>query len=77
MMPGENGFDYARFLREESDIPIMMLTARIETDDRIQGLEIGADDYLPKPFEPRELLLRLNNMLRRTAIRDGESNRTI
>lgn len=68
MMPGENGFDFARFLRKESDIPIMMLTARIETDDRIQGLEIGADDYLPKPFEPRELLLRLNNMLRRTAV---------
>jgi len=68
MMPGENGFEFARFLRKESDIPIMMLTARIETDDRIQGLEIGADDYLPKPFEPRELLLRLNNMLRRTAV---------
>jgi len=67
MMPGENGFEFARFLRKDSDIPIMMLTARIETDDRIQGLEIGADDYLPKPFEPRELLLRLNNMLRRTA----------
>ncbi len=68
MMPGENGFEFARFLRKESDIPIMMLTARVETDDRIQGLEIGADDYLPKPFEPRELLLRLNNMLRRTAV---------
>jgi len=67
MMPGENGFEFARFLRKDSDIPIMMLTARVETDDRIQGLEIGADDYLPKPFEPRELLLRLNNMLRRTA----------
>ena len=68
MMPGENGFEYARSLRTESDVPIMMLTARIDTDDRIQGLEIGADDYLPKPFEPRELLLRLNNMLRRTAV---------
>ena len=67
MMPGENGFDYARVLRAESDIPIMMLTARVDTMDRVEGLEIGADDYLPKPFEPRELLLRLNNMLRRTA----------
>jgi len=67
MMPGENGFDFARVLRAESDIPIMMLTARVDTMDRVEGLEIGADDYLPKPFEPRELLLRLNNMLRRTA----------
>jgi two-component system phosphate regulon response regulator OmpR len=67
MMPGENGFDFARVLRAESDIPIMMLTARVDTVDRVEGLEIGADDYLPKPFEPRELLLRLNNMLRRTA----------
>jgi two-component system phosphate regulon response regulator OmpR len=67
MMPGENGFDFARVLRADSDIPIMMLTARVDTVDRVEGLEIGADDYLPKPFEPRELLLRLNNMLRRTA----------
>ncbi len=68
MMPGENGFEFARVLRQDSDIPIMMLTARINADDRIKGLELGADDYLPKPFEPRELLLRLNNMLRRTAV---------
>ncbi len=67
MMPGENGFEFAKFLRGQSDIPILMLTARVETKDRVQGLEIGADDYLPKPFEPRELLLRLGNMLRRTA----------
>lgn len=67
MMPGENGFDLAKSLRLSSQIPIMMLTARTEVDDRIRGLEIGADDYLPKPFEPRELLLRLQNMLRRTA----------
>jgi two-component system phosphate regulon response regulator OmpR len=67
MMPGENGFEFAKFLRGQSDIPILMLTARVETEDRVQGLEIGADDYLPKPFEPRELLLRLGNMLRRTA----------
>ncbi len=67
MMPGENGFDFARALRAESDIPIMMLTARVDAMDRVEGLELGADDYLPKPFEPRELLLRLTNMLRRTA----------
>lgn len=67
MMPGENGFDLAKSLRLNSPVPIMMLTARTDVEDRIHGLEIGADDYLPKPFEPRELLLRLQNMLRRTA----------
>lgn len=67
MMPGENGFDFARDLRMTSTVPILMLTARNEADDRITGLEIGADDYLPKPFEPRELLLRVNNMIRRQA----------
>ena len=67
MMPGENGFDLAKSLRLNSQVPIMMLTARTDVEDRIKGLEIGADDYLPKPFEPRELLLRLQNMLRRTA----------
>lgn len=67
MMPGENGFDLAKSLRLHSQVPIMMLTARTDVEDRIRGLEIGADDYLPKPFEPRELLLRMQNMLRRTA----------
>lgn len=66
MMPGENGFDFAKRLRTTSDVPILMLTARSETDDRVRGLEIGVDDYLAKPFEPRELLLRLNNIRRRT-----------
>ncbi|WP_210485083.1 response regulator [Microvirga antarctica] len=66
MMPGETGFDYARSIRLSSQIPILMLTARAETADRVTGLEIGADDYLPKPFEPRELLLRLGNILKRT-----------
>ena len=65
MMPGETGFDYARSLRQTSQIPILMLTARADTADRVTGLEIGADDYLPKPFEPRELLLRLGNVLKR------------
>ncbi len=67
MMPGENGFDLARDIRTTSNIPILMLTARNEADDRITGLEIGAGDYLPKPFEPRELLRRINNMIRKQA----------
>jgi two-component system phosphate regulon response regulator OmpR len=65
MMPGENGFDYARGVRRGSTVPILMLTARANPSDRVTGLEIGADDYLPKPFEPRELILRLANVLRR------------
>ena len=65
MMPGESGFDFARRLRATSRVPILMLTARAEPADRVTGLELGADDYLPKPFEPRELILRLGNILRR------------
>jgi two-component system phosphate regulon response regulator OmpR len=67
MMPGESGFDYARRLRAGSQVPILMLTARSDPADRVTGLEIGADDYLPKPFEPRELILRLGNVLKRSA----------
>lgn len=65
MMPGENGLDLARSLKSQSDVPICMLTAQSEAEDRILGLEIGVDDYMPKPFEPRELLLRLQNILKR------------
>lgn len=65
MMPGENGFDLARAVRVDSAVPILMLTARTDANDRVRGLEIGADDYLAKPFEPRELLLRLNNIQKR------------
>ena len=65
MMPGENGFDFARALRAVSAVPILMLTARDEKESRIKGLEIGADDYLAKPFEPRELSLRVANILKR------------
>jgi two-component system phosphate regulon response regulator OmpR len=65
MMPGESGLDLARDLRERSELPILLLTARGETEDRIAGLESGADDYLPKPFEPRELTLRIETILRR------------
>ncbi len=65
MMPGESGFDLAKSLRETSTVPILMLTARDESAMRIEGLQIGADDYVAKPFEPRELSLRINNILRR------------
>ena len=67
MMPGESGFELARAVREGSGVPIMMLTARSETGDRIEGLEIGADDYLGKPFNPRELLARIRALLRRAS----------
>jgi two-component system, OmpR family, phosphate regulon response regulator OmpR len=66
MMPGENGFDLAADIRTQHDVPILMLTARGESKDRIQGFERGADDYLAKPFEPRELGLRLSALIRRT-----------
>lgn len=64
MMPGESGMDFASALRKDSQIPILMLTARAETESRIMGLEVGVDDYLSKPFEPRELLLRIRNILK-------------
>jgi two-component system phosphate regulon response regulator OmpR len=67
MMPGEDGLSLARDLRSYSQIPIIMLTARADAEDRISGLEAGVDDYLPKPFDPRELLLRLKNILKRRA----------
>ncbi|WP_172298066.1 response regulator [Pseudoruegeria sp. HB172150] len=65
MMPGEDGVTLTRSLREEIATPILLLTAKGETEDRIAGLEAGADDYLAKPFEPKELLLRINAILRR------------
>src|SRR6201994_4805625 len=67
MMPGESGLELTRSVRQDSSVPILMLTARGDPEDRIAGLEQGADDYLPKPFEPRELLLRVNSLLRRAA----------
>ncbi len=65
MMPGETGLEFATSIRGHNTVPILMLTAMAESDDRISGLEVGADDYLIKPFEPRELLLRINSILRR------------
>lgn len=74
MMPGENGFDFAQSLRTSSAVPILMLTARGETGDRIAGLERGVDDYLVKPFEPRELLLRIGTILRRAQMPGGRKH---
>ncbi|MBK1698923.1 response regulator [Rhodovibrio salinarum] len=65
MMPGESGLDLTQALRLDSRVPILLLTAMTETEDRIEGLTRGADDYLSKPFEPRELVLRINAILRR------------
>ncbi|MCZ6667683.1 MAG: response regulator transcription factor [Gammaproteobacteria bacterium] len=66
MLPGIDGFETCRRIRQFSDIPIIMLTARGEVMDRVVGLELGADDYLPKPFEPRELVARIQNILKRS-----------
>jgi len=71
MMPGEPGLDFARWLRGQSDVPIVMLTAMGEETDRIVGLELGADDYVAKPFNPRELLARIRAVLRRTGADAG------
>ncbi|SEG25184.1 two-component system, OmpR family, phosphate regulon response regulator OmpR [Thalassococcus halodurans] len=65
MMPGEDGVSLCNHIRQTRSTPVMLLTARAETEDRIKGLEAGADDYLAKPFEPKELLLRINAILRR------------
>nr|WP_315229190.1 response regulator transcription factor [uncultured Albidiferax sp.] len=71
MLPEMDGFALCRAIRKESDIPVVMLTARGEVMDRVVGLELGADDYLPKPFEPRELVARLQTVLRRQRVPDG------
>ena len=71
MLPGINGFDVLRRIRGTSRVPVLLLTARGEDVDRIVGLEIGADDYLPKPFNPRELVARIRAILRRTRTRGG------
>ena len=65
MMPGIDGFQILRKIRESSDVPVIMLSAKGEVSDRVVGLELGADDYLPKPFEPQELLARIQSVLRR------------
>ncbi len=75
MLPDRDGFDVCREIRRSSDIPIIMLTARGDVMDRVVGLEIGADDYLPKPFEPRELVARIQNVLKRYMNKGGRQDR--
>ena len=66
MMPGQNGFELTKEIKKNSNIPIILLTAKGEVENRIQGLELGADDYLGKPFEPKELLLRIKNIVKKS-----------
>ena len=82
MMPGKDGLQLTKEIRENIDLPIILLTAKGEAEDRVRGLELGAEDYLPKPFEPKELLLRIKNVIKRikkdnhiiTAIKIGKAN---
>ncbi len=74
MMPGEGGLNFTRFVQNEVGVPVILLTALGEADDRIRGLESGADDYLAKPFEPRELILRLQALLRRSQTQVKNTN---
>ena len=73
MLPGIDGFETCRRIRQFSDVPIMMLTARGDVMDRVIGLELGADDYLPKPFEPRELVVRIQNIFKRARTVSAEN----
>ena len=75
MLPEIDGFELCRQIRRESDLPVIMLTARGDVMDRVVGLEIGADDYVPKPFEPRELLARLQTVLRRARVPASNNKR--
>jgi len=77
MLPGRDGIDVCQELRRESDVPIIMLTARGEEADRVLGLEVGADDYMPKPYSARELLARIRSVLRRTRGRAGPRSRAV
>ncbi len=71
MMPGKTGLEFTIENKKKIDTPIILLTAKGEASERIEGLEVGADDYLPKPFEPKELILRINNVLNKTKIEDS------
>jgi two-component system response regulator RstA len=77
MLPGVSGIEVCQRLRAQSDVPVIMITARGEEADRVLGLEIGADDYLPKPFSPRELLARIRALVRRARGRAGPSTRPV
>lgn len=77
MMPQESGLEFLQKLRKEDNVPVILLTAMGEAADRINGLECGADDYLPKPFEPKELVLRIKNILKRSAAQTEKMNRIL
>ena len=70
MMPGKSGLEFIKENQKKLDTPVILLTAKGEADERVEGLEVGADDYLPKPFEPKELILRIQNIIRKTKISD-------
>ena len=72
MMPGKNGLEFTIENKNKIDTPIILLTAKGEASERVEGLEVGADDYLPKPFEPKELILRINNILSKTNKKDAK-----
>ena len=77
MLPGMDGFEVCRILRQETNIPVLMLTARDDEVDRVVGLEVGADDYLPKPFSMRELIARVKALLRRVRMMREEVNAAV
>ena len=77
MMPGQDGYDLTKYIKKKTNIPIILLTAKGEVENRIKGLEIGADDYIGKPFEPKELLLRIKNILDKNNKIDVTSKHTI
>ena len=77
MMPGQDGFELTREIRKKNNIPIILLTAKGEVDNRIKGLELGADDYLGKPFEPKELLLRIKNIISKNNKIDIKKNHKV
>ena len=70
MMPGKSGLEFIQDHKKHLETPIVLLTAKGEANERVEGLEVGADDYLPKPFEPKELILRIQNIINKTKIRD-------
>ena len=77
MMPGQSGYDLTKEIKKKIKIPIILLTAKGEVENRIKGLELGADDYIGKPFEPKELLLRINNIIKNTSKINLDSNYSV
>ena len=77
MMPGKSGLEFTKENKDKISTPIILLTAKGEASERIEGLDIGADDYLPKPFEPKELILRINNILNKTKYRNTKNYTSI